>query len=111
MKKITFLICLLITAFTLSACMYRMNIQQGNVITPDMVAQLKPGMTQDQVRYVMGTPVLDNSLNPNRWDYVSTFQAGGGKRQEQHVTLFFANGILKQIQTSNAGMSVVPSKL
>lgn len=78
--------------------MYRPDIQQGNVITPDMVAQLKTGMTEDQVRYVMGTPVLTNSFDPNRWDYVYSFKHGGQPRTQQHVTLMFSDGVLRVIQ-------------
>ncbi len=79
--------------------MYKPNIQQGNVITPDMIAQLKPGQTQDEVRYIMGTPVMQNTFDPNRWDYVYTYQPGGKARTEQRVTLLFVNGILQNIQT------------
>jgi outer membrane protein assembly factor BamE len=78
--------------------MYRFNIQQGNVITPDMLAQLKTGMTEQQVQYLMGTPVLTDPLNPNRWDYVYTYKPGNGTMSEKRVTLYFANGALQSIQ-------------
>lgn len=78
--------------------MYRFNIQQGNVITPDMLAQLKVGMTQEQVQYLMGTPVLTDPLNPNRWDYVYTYKPGGGKMSGKHLILYFSNGVLQTIQ-------------
>lgn len=102
MKKLLKLIFVLITCSLLAGCflMYKPVIQQGNIITPDMVAQLHPGLPQEQVRYIMGTPVLQNPLNPNRWDYVYTYQKGSHIRQQQHVTLFFSNGILQSIQTT-----------
>jgi outer membrane protein assembly factor BamE len=78
--------------------MYRFNIQQGNVITPDMLAQVKPGMSGDQVRYIMGTPVLNSTFNPNRWDYVYTYKPGGGKQTEKRVTMYFVNGFLQRIE-------------
>jgi len=49
---------------------YRIDIQQGNVITQDMVAKLKPGMTRQQVRFVMGTPPIVDPFHTDRWDYV-----------------------------------------
>jgi len=64
-----------------------------------MIGQLKPGMTQEQVKYIMGTPVLQSSFDANRWDYIYTFQPGHGQRTTQQVTLFFSNGILKKIVT------------
>lgn len=95
-KLILIIFCLL-----LAGCihMYRLNIQQGNVITPDMMKQLHVGMTAEQVQYVMGTPVLTNTFNPNRWDYVYFYKPGHGKQTEQKVTLYFNNGVLQQINS------------
>ena len=49
---------------------YHIDIQQGNVLTQDMVAKLKPGMTRHQVRFVMGTPPITDPFHEDRWDYV-----------------------------------------
>lgn len=68
---------------------HRVNIQQGNVITQEMVDRLKPGMSQRQVRFVLGAPILDNTFRDQRWDYVYTIQAGARPRQQQRLTLFF----------------------
>jgi outer membrane protein assembly factor BamE len=68
---------------------YRVTVQQGNVITQDMVDRLKPGMTGRQVRFIMGEPVISNTFRPNRWDYVYTIQPGGGERLAQRLTLYF----------------------
>ncbi len=83
---------ILITCFAslfLSGCAYKIDIQQGNVVTQAQVDQLRPGMPASKVRYVMGTPLLKDPLHPNRWDYVYSFQKGGGSRVIQHLTLFF----------------------
>lgn len=97
MKKIIFI---LFCSLLLSSCiLHRQNIQQGNIITQEQIAQLKVGMTEEQVRYVMGTPVLQNTFEPNRWDYVYTLHANN-KTIEKHVTLFFAKGIVRDIQTT-----------
>lgn len=102
MKNILKLVPAFIASLLLAGCflMYKPTIQQGNIITPDMVEQLHPGLPQEQVRYIMGTPVLQNPLNPNRWDYVYTYQKGSHVRQQQHIALFFSNGILQSIQTT-----------
>ncbi len=68
---------------------HRITIQQGNVITQDMIDQLKPGMSKRQVAYVMGEPVLENTFRLDRWDYVYTIQVGAAKRRQQQLTLYF----------------------
>uniref|UniRef100_UPI0021473CD8 outer membrane protein assembly factor BamE n=1 Tax=Endozoicomonas sp. SESOKO1 TaxID=2828742 RepID=UPI0021473CD8 len=77
---------------------YKIDIQQGNVITRGMVDQLRPGMTRAQVQYVMGTPLLEDTFNSNRWDYVYSQQPGGKSREQKTVTLFFENDQLNSIQ-------------
>ncbi len=68
---------------------YRIDIQQGNVITQDMVNQLKPGMNPRQVRYIMGSPLISDTFHPNRWDYIYSFQAGGSQRRQERISLMF----------------------
>lgn len=70
---------------------YKIDIQQGNIIDQNMINQLKPGMTQTQVAYVMGLPLLPNSFDKNRWDYIYTLQPGGEQRTQQTLSLFFKN--------------------
>lgn len=79
---------------------YRPTIQQGNIISDNAVAQIKPGMTPTQVAYLMGTPVLSDTFSPNRWDYVYTYKKGNAPRQQRYVTVFFANGIVQSVQTT-----------
>jgi outer membrane protein assembly factor BamE len=70
---------------------YRIDVQQGNVVTRDMVDQLRPGMTRDQVRFVMGSPMLTDTFNADRWDYYYSFQPGAGEREQRRVTVYFEN--------------------
>ncbi|MGI2027746.1 outer membrane protein assembly factor BamE [Endozoicomonas acroporae] len=77
---------------------YKIDIQQGNVITREMVDQLRPGMTRAQVQYVMGTPLIEDTFNSNRWDYIYSLQPGGKSREQKTVTLFFVNDQLHSIQ-------------
>jgi len=68
---------------------YRPDIQQGNFITQEMVAQLKEGMTQDQVIFLLGTPLLNDMFHADRWDYPFRMQKGNGEVTTSRVTVFF----------------------
>jgi len=69
--------------------LYKVDIQQGNVIEQEMLDRLKPGMDKNQVKFVMGTPVLIDPFHNNRWEYIFSFQKGGGVRKQRHITLHF----------------------
>jgi outer membrane protein assembly factor BamE len=74
---------------------YRMDVQQGNAITPDMIHSLKKGMSKAQVQEIMGTPALTHSFNANRWDYYYYFKPGNGDTTiEKHFSAFFQNDCL-----------------
>lgn len=70
---------------------YRIDVRQGNMVTQEMVAQLKLGQTKDQVRFILGTPLLTDLFHRNRWDYVYRLQAGDGTVQQRRVVVFFEN--------------------
>jgi len=68
---------------------YKISIPQGNIITQDMVDQLRPGMTKRQVIFVMGTPLVRDPYHQDRWDYVYNFQPGGGERGQERLSVVF----------------------
>ncbi|MDR2308014.1 MAG: outer membrane protein assembly factor BamE [Paucimonas sp.] len=68
---------------------YKIDIQQGNVVTQDMIDQLRPGMTRRQVRFIMGNPLIQDTFHTNRWDYLYSLQPGGGQRQQERMSIFF----------------------
>ena len=68
---------------------YRIDIPQGNFVTDDMVSQLKPGMTPEQVRFVMGPPTLVDPFTPNTWYYLMTYRPGQGKTLSQQLVVYF----------------------
>src|SRR5690606_5446845 len=68
---------------------YKIDIQQGNVVTQDMVDQLRPGMTRSQVRYIMGNPLITDTFHADRWDYLYSIQPGGGERLQERISLNF----------------------
>lgn len=87
-----------LAVLSLSACSYvprivteyRIDVQQGNVLSQEMVSQLKPGQTRDQVRFILGTPILTDMFHANRWDYVYRLQDGRTLAvQTRRLTVFF----------------------
>jgi outer membrane protein assembly factor BamE len=77
---------------------YRMDIQQGNVVTSKMVMQLRPGMTKSQVRFIMGTPLIQDSFHSNRWDYFYQMRQEGKIIEQRRVILEFENEGLARVR-------------
>jgi len=77
---------------------YKIDVQQGNIITPETVARLHTGMTRNQVLFVMGPPLLPDAYNRHRWDYVYTFKPGGKEWTRKAVSLFFNDDKLVRIE-------------
>lgn len=97
MKK---LILLLLISLTVSSCALRtrkMDIEQGNIITENKVSQLSIGMSQNQVKAIMGNPVLVQPFSNNQIDYIYTFQAGYSDMLQKRVTCIFYKGRLVRI--------------
>ena len=70
---------------------YRIDIAQGNIVTQEMIDQLKPGMTKRQVRFIMGSPLIVDNFEPERWDYFHSMKRRGEPETREHVSLFFEN--------------------
>lgn len=77
---------------------YRLDIQQGNVITQEMLAQLRPGMNQRQVQFVMGTPLSRSAFRDDRWDYLYRFDEKGEDIEYRRVSLLFREGLLQTVE-------------
>jgi outer membrane protein assembly factor BamE len=93
---------------------YKMEIQQGNFVTQDMVAKLKLGMTRDQVKFVLGTPLITDIFRTDRWDYVyRRTPEGGGATEQRRIAVFFDDSKLVRVEgdvvpqagNANAGRS------
>lgn len=80
---------------------YRIDIQQGNFVSKEMLAQVKEGMTRDQVRFALGTPLLTDLFHEDRWDYVFRLQKGNGEVTSSRVTIFFNGNLLSRIDGGN----------
>jgi outer membrane protein assembly factor BamE len=77
---------------------HRIDIQQGNVVTQEQLARVKPGMNRLQVRDALGTPLLADSFHPDRWDYIFTLRQGSKQAQRRSVVLYFDGDVLKSIE-------------
>jgi len=79
---------------------YRPDVQQGNVVTREMVEQLRESMTRDQVRFLLGTPLLTSIFHGDRWDYVYYLQRGkGDERQLRRLMVLFKNDRLASYES------------
>ena len=77
---------------------YKLDVQQGNVVTSKMLLQLRPGMTKSQVRFIMGTPLIQDSFHGNRWDYVYQMREKGKVVEQRRVILDFEGDALKVVR-------------
>jgi len=72
-----------VLAITLAGCIFRIDIQQGNLLDESAIDQVNIGMTRSQVRFLLGTPMVADSFHRNRWDYTYYFKEGKSKDVEQ----------------------------
>ena len=83
----------LLSFLFISACsipkVYKLTVQQGNIVTQEMIDELKVGMTKRQVAYVMGTPLIRSPYQQNRWDYLYTLERRDKVVKKYQVTVFF----------------------
>ncbi len=77
---------------------YKMDIQQGNYVTQQMVAKLKPGMTRSQVRFILGTPLIVDMFRTNRWDYVYIYEKRGKVTEQRKITVIFEDDKLARVE-------------
>lgn len=75
-----------------------MDIEQGNIFTQEEVSRLRPGMSEAQVRSILGSPVLVHALTTHETVYVYTFKSAHGDFTEKRVECFFLNGTLREIR-------------
>jgi len=77
---------------------YHIDVRQGNYVTQEMLSQLNPGMTREQVRFVMGSPLLIDVFHADRWDYVYRFSNGVTDPELRKITLIFAKDKLARVE-------------
>jgi len=111
MRRSVLLSCALLGGLLLSGCEslqrtdslfglitpYRIDIVQGNAITQEQAALIKPGLSRLQVREVLGTPLLADPFHADRWDYIFTLRRPGAEPQRRSVVVLFENDVVKSI--------------
>jgi outer membrane protein assembly factor BamE len=94
-------LCLLLLATASGGCVYRMDIQQGNYLEGKTVDQLQVGMTRSQVRYLLGTPLVPDLFDKDRWDYYYWFQKGHGRAEQRHLVVYFKEDKVQHYDRQN----------
>lgn len=93
-------------ALVLGGCaLYKVDVAQGNLITAEMKQQLQLGMTQRQVRFLLGSPMVQDAFHPERWDYVYVLRRGNGDTTQEQLRLTFDGDRLKQVSPPLTGVS------
>ena len=82
---------LAVLALSTSACVYKLDVQQGNLVTQESVSKLKKGMTKTEVRTLLGTPLLSDPFHGNRWDYYFSTEKNGRSTDRTRFSVFFDN--------------------
>lgn len=95
------------TSVTRIVTPFRIDVRQGNYVSPELLAQLKPGMTREQVRMLMGSPMLVDIFHADRWDYVYRNTVGYAEPETWRATLFFEGE--RYVRTETAGIKVASS--
>jgi outer membrane protein assembly factor BamE len=90
---------------------HKIDVQQGNVITPEMVMKLRPDMTRSQVRFVLGSPLLVDPFRTDRWDYVYVYEKAGEVTEKRHLTVFFENDVLSRLEGERGDLACADRKL
>ena len=87
------------SSFLASACtIHNIDIQQGNLVTQEMLEQVSTGMDKHQVQGILGTPLIEDPFHANRWDYIYSPNTRKGIENNSHVTLYFDGGTLSRIE-------------
>jgi len=90
---------LTLSLFVISGChlVYKQEMNQGNILPEDKVAELKNGLTMEQVHFLLGTPILDNYFHQDRWDYIYYLKPAHGTTQRKHLVIYFTNERVSKI--------------
>jgi outer membrane protein assembly factor BamE len=84
---------------------YKIDVQQGNALEQKKVEELRVGMSKEQVRFLLGTPLVQDVFHPDRWDYVYDFIPGYGERERRHIAVFFNGDSVAEIVRSEGDVA------
>ena len=99
MRKILSLVLACLVLTSMSGCVYRQTISQGNLVKQEDLDQVEVGMTRSQVRFLLGTPMIDDPFSRNRWDYIYFVKIGrDAASQKRWVSIYFDDEKVSEIQ-------------
>lgn len=99
MKNLARNLLLITITILFSACVYEVDVQQGNKLEPQDIEAVEVGMTRNQIRYLLGTPVVNNLFDNDRWDYVYYFKKGRNRNPERRwIVIWFEGETVTEIQ-------------
>lgn len=93
----------------LSLTPYKLDIQQGNFVTQDMIAKLQLGMTRSQVRFALGTPLVVDPFRNDRWDYVYLYIKAGEVTEQRRLKVLFSEDKLARVEGDGAPVALMPA--
>ncbi len=101
MNRIKIFHAVLITLWLSGCSVHTLDIQQGNVITPEQAQKLSSGMTRSQVRFLLGTPIIQDPFHADRWDYLYTMEPGDVHRvtDRRRITVFFEQDKVSRVES------------
>lgn len=102
------ILALLVTLLSGCALIYRVPVIQGNVLSSDRVSKLKVGMTKPEVRYLLGTPLINSDFGKHRWDYVFYIRDTRNRVTESRLTVFFKHGKVARIAGDKSYTALLP---
>jgi outer membrane protein assembly factor BamE (lipoprotein component of BamABCDE complex) len=106
MRHFAFVLLLLSLLINAGCILYEQDIEQGNVLTPEMIQQIRPGMTRKQVQFILGTPLVADAFHANRWDYYYSLKPGRKPvSKKQRITILFQGDRVSQIIRQDNGDS------
>lgn len=89
----------LLFGFAASGCVYRMDVQQGNFLDAEQIDQVEVGMTRSQVRFLLGTPMVIDSFNADRWDYIYSLRRGHSRKVlKRHLVVWFEGDAVARVE-------------
>jgi len=109
-SKHLLLVALIPALITLTACgswwlprPHKIDIQQGNLLTPEVVAEVKVGMSKGEVIGILGRPLTTNQINPDRWEYIYSVNRSGEKPKVKRLSLQFQGETVAELETDGLG--------
>lgn len=108
-RQRTLVLALVAAATLFGGCVYRPDIQQGNLLSVKDVEQVTPGMSRSQVRFLLGTPMVSDPFAPHRWDYIYRMQYGRSRSVDSaHFIVFFEGDMVTRVEMLDALESARP---